>query len=118
MASLMSEASMDLGSVDSSHIFLADELGGAAGDLRRAIPEITGLTEARDTLCRKHFEDRLFNRYYISTIKRDPKTGWLLPMGCKTMIEFFEKGDKGHYLDDNVQAAWEGYKIAMQLFEI
>lgn len=124
LVSCMSDAGMEAWGAEGTRSFLADELGGSAGILREMIPEIMGLVHARDKLCRKHFEDTLYHRYWVNKIHRDPKTGWLVPGDVPKKEELFKRnadnpfGNPDDYADQIMQSAWEGYKLAFELFEI
>lgn len=124
LVSCMSDACSELDGLEFARSFMVDELAGSAGILREMIPEIVSLVNARDKLCRKHFEDTLYQRYWVNKIHRDPKTGWLVPGDVPMKEELFKRhpdnpfANPDDYVDTVMQSAWEGYKLAFELFEI
>lgn len=122
LVSCMNDAGLEISVT--ANAFTGDELCGSAGILREFIPEILALAKARDAFCRKHFEDALYQRYWVNKIHRDPKTGWLVPGDIPKREDLFKRGpdnpfgNPDDYVDEVMQSAWEGYKLAFELFEI
>lgn len=66
---------------------------------------------------RTKFEDKVFTRYYISTIQRTGLGGpcELQPKGCKTKAEFLARADDGSYLEPTLNAAWWAWQAATEV---
>lgn len=69
---------------------------------------------------RAKFEDRVFNRRFMASIKRTGQGGpfELVSEGCPFMDELCARDEKGNYKDEAVSAMWFGFGIAVEILRI
>jgi hypothetical protein len=69
--------------------------------------------EAEET--RQAFEDKVFNDYFISGIKRDTGTGWMVSRhDLKDQADLMERDENGLYIDPRISAIWYGWNLALK----
>lgn len=70
---------------------------------------------------RPNFEERVYNRHFLSTITRTDLGGPLTympdPAQSLTLEELCERNDKGNYKRPAVDAMWFGWQLALEMLQ-
>jgi len=65
------------------------------------------------TLSQDHFEDKVFSKFFISSVKFVPNKQFAECTNIRK-AELMKKNEKGEYVDEAISAMWFGYSIAMK----